>query len=248
MLYNNLKSIGYNGGQYKAIMKGSNCIAGLSDAYSYIKITSNMECDVEIEEGYNIIRTFHFNKGDNYILASEGKYTLDINANGSDFPVLDFDFTYFKTNDCINIIGRENWELGKIIFPDNISLGLSTIFFSTDNKRDFRGKKIHYMYIPNSYPNDITLGTISTASYYIQNGMPSFGGLKINSIEGIDSSVTKIKMLDDRNLKNNLTKIMNANQDNHSIKIYVTEKAYNLVDDELRTLAEQKNFTIEIGH
>ena len=79
-------------------------------------------------------------------------------------------------------------------------------------------------------------------------GMVSCGGLNIESVEGIDSSVTEIRMIDGQNLKNNLTKIMNANQDNHAIKIYVTSDAYNLVDDELRTLAEQKNFTIEIGH
>ena len=104
------------------------------------------------------------------------------------------------------------------------------------------------MYIPNSIDYHIKLGTIYRPSNYSGMGLVSFGGLYIESVEGIDSSVTEIRMMDGHNLKNNLTKIMNANQDNHAIKIYVTSDAYNLVDDELRTLAEQKNFTIEIGH
>ena len=255
MLYNNLKSIGYNGGQYKAIMKGGNCLAGLSDAYSYIKITSNMECDVEISRDFSIstpyyVKRYHFNKGDNYILAqkplNDSSYYLNIFAKG-DIPLIDIDLTNFKERSYIDIKSETSYEIGKIICPDNISLGFIDCLFDRSST-DFRGKKIHYMYIPNSINYHIKLGTIYRPSNYSGIGLVSFGGLYIESVEGIDSSVTEIRIMDDLNLKNNLTKIMNANQDNHAIKIYVTEKAYNLVDDDLRTLAEQKNFTIEIGH
>lgn len=257
MLYKNLKSIGYNGGQYKAIMKGGNCLAGLSDAYSYIKITSNMECDVAIWEGFCgndlMHRAYHFNEGDNYILAPEAiynktAYSLHIDYSGNGFPLFDFDFTNFKVRDYIDIIRSSGtWEMGEIICPDNISLGFGDVLFATDSKaRDLRGKKIHYMNIPASMPYDITLGTIYYPSNYREKEMPTFGFLQINSIEGMDSSVTKIRMIDEHILKHNLTQIMNANQDNHAITIYVTEDAYNLVDDDLRTLAEEKNFTIEI--
>ena len=252
MLYNNLKSIGYNGGQYKAIMKGSNCIAGLSDAYSYIKITSNMECDVEISTDFSIShpKRYHFNKGDNYILAQKplnaSSYYLNIWAKGDSIPLFDIDLTNFKERSYIDIKSETSYEIGKIICPDNISLGFIDCLFDISST-DFRGKKIHYMYIPNSINYHIKLGTIYRPSNYSGMGLVSFGGLYIESVEGIDSSVTEIRIMDDLNLKNNLTKIMNANQDNHAIKIYVTSSAYNLVDDELRTLAEQKNFTIEIG-
>ena len=112
MLYNNLKSIGYNGGQYKAIMKGSNCIAGLSDAYSYIKITSNMECDVEISGDFSnstpyYVKRYHFNKGDNYILAqkplNDSSYYLNIFAKGG-IPVFDIDLTNFKERSYFNFL------------------------------------------------------------------------------------------------------------------------------------------------
>lgn len=255
MLYNNLKSIGYNGGQYKAIMKGGNCLAGLSDAYSYIKITSNIECDVEISVVFSFstayyVKRYHFNKGDNYILAQKPReassYYLNISAKGSSFPVFDIDLTNFKERSYIDIKSETSYEIGKIICPDNISLGFVNCLF-TNSLTDFRGKKIHYMHIYSSMYRSIKLGTIYRPSNYSGMGIVSFGGLNIESVEGIDSSVTEIRMLDDQNLKNNLTKIMNANQDNHAIKIYVTSDAYNLVDDELRTLAEEKNFTIEIG-
>ncbi len=252
MLYNNLKSIGYNGGQYKAIMKGGNCLAGLSDAYSYIKITSNMECDVDISTDFSISHSkrYHFNKGDNYILAQKpldaSSYYLNIVAKRV-IPLFDIDLTNFKERSYIDIKSETSYEIGKIIFPDNISLGIIDCLFERSSN-DFRGKKIHYMYIPNHINYHIKLGTIYRPSNYSGPGQTSFGGLYIESVEGIDSSVTEIRMMDDLNLKNNLTKIMNANQDNHAIKIYVTSDAYNLVDDELRTLAEQKNFTIEIGY
>lgn len=254
MLYKNLKSLGYNGGQYKAIMKGGNCLAGLSDAYSYIKITSNMECDVVIYENGSYFdmrnRTYHFNKGDNYILAPKAiyniYYTLKIEADTTNgIPVFDLDFTNFKVRDYIDI-GGATYQIGKIIYPDNISLGFHDSLITWE-ATDFRGKKIHYMNIPASAHYHITFGTIYYPSNYEEEEMPMFGGLQINSIEGIDSSVTKIRMIDEQYLKHNLTQIMNANQDNHAITIYVTEDGYNLVDDDLRTLAEEKNFTIEIG-
>lgn len=252
MLYNNLKSIGYNGGQYKAIMKGGNCLAGLSDAYSYIKITSNMECDVKIYESYTDLykrdRTYHFNKGDNYIIAPEAtyktRYKLEIKVLSYGIPLFDLDFTNFKVRDYIDI-GGTYYEIGKIICPDNISLGFYDALIDSSGA-DLRGKKIHYMFIPASAHYHITFGTIYYPSIYDEYGMPAFGGFRIDSIEGIDSSVTKIRMIEEYYLKDNLVQIMNANHDNHAITIYVSENDYHLIDDDLRTLAEEKNFTIEI--